>query len=225
MLRSENVSDDGVVENARDSLARVGRVGRVRIFFFRARAFLPDIALEEWMVSCPRPARRCAASRLPRSAKKGKLGTKVTMEIYPKRRRDERPAAERHCHEHRAVQLRRSSFDRFRSHPHDFRFGHGARPHRDDGRRGCGDVHRASRADATFDSQLNRGDAEGAADLREDARMNEGPATHKRCLHRVSRALTSASTSIAYPPQSLTHPSPPPRTNRASPPAWSPPRR
>ena len=31
MLRSENVSDDGVVENARDSLARVGRVGRVRI--------------------------------------------------------------------------------------------------------------------------------------------------------------------------------------------------
>ena len=38
---------------------------RRSFFFFRARAFLPLIALEEWMVLCPRRARRCA-SRLPR---------------------------------------------------------------------------------------------------------------------------------------------------------------
>ncbi len=56
MLISENVSDDDVVEKAGDGLARVSRVGRVSIAalpLFLSRAsfpFLPDIALEEWMV-------------------------------------------------------------------------------------------------------------------------------------------------------------------------------
>ena len=56
MIRSENVSDDDFVEKAGDGLARVSRVGRVSIAalpLFLSRAsfpFLPDIALEEWMV-------------------------------------------------------------------------------------------------------------------------------------------------------------------------------
>ena len=56
MLISENVRDDDVVEKAGDGLARVSRVGRVSIAalpLFLSRAsfpFLPDIALEEWMV-------------------------------------------------------------------------------------------------------------------------------------------------------------------------------
>jgi hypothetical protein len=73
MLISENVSDDDVVEKAGDGLARVSRVGRVSIAalpLFLSRAsfpFLPDIALEEWMVCVRVVVRRCAStSRLPR---------------------------------------------------------------------------------------------------------------------------------------------------------------
>ena len=67
MLRSENVCDDDVVEKAgmaSPALAVMAALASRRSSFcFRARAFLPDIALEGFCgVSC---ARRCA-SRLPR---------------------------------------------------------------------------------------------------------------------------------------------------------------
>ena len=60
MLRSENVRDDDVVEKAgmaSPALAVMAALASRRSFFcFRARAFLPDIALDAWTVLC---AGRC----------------------------------------------------------------------------------------------------------------------------------------------------------------------
>jgi len=88
---------------------------------------------------------------------------------------------------------------------HDFRLGHGARPHGDDGRRGRRHVHRAPRPDATIDSLHHRLHAQGAdlASIRE-RRVARRPREPPNGAPRVSsdvreRALTLARSPPSFP--------------------------